>query len=64
MTETTMTLHDPKNGLVHIVKNHDDRGYNGMMFYFVCGGDCHGERWKLPAYPFEVATCLQCVART
>lgn len=58
-----MTLYDPKNMLVHIVKNWDDRGYGGMMFYFICGGDCHGEKWTMPAKPYGTATCLQCIAK-
>lgn len=58
-----MTKLDPKNNLVHVVKRHEDRGFNGMMFYFICGGDCHGEKWTVPVEPFPLTTCLQCVAR-
>jgi len=58
-----MTLFDRKNNLVHVVREHVDRGYNGMLFYFLCGGDCHGEKWVRPKPPYMLATCLQCVAR-
>ena len=58
-----MTLYDPKNMLVHIVRRREDRGYNGMMFYFICGGDCHGEKWVTPTPPYGTATCFQCIAK-